>query len=111
MMRPRETCLGIDIDYQSQIRNQTMTGNPIDVQHSLNPQAPAFALISKSGIGEAVRENDLAFLERRQDPLLDILRARREHQQQFSSGAELLICGIQKNAADLPPDRPAARFG
>ena len=60
-----------------------MAGDAIDGQHGLPTETAPRALIGDRRIRKTIRDDDLAFGQRRQDPLLDILRARREHQQQF----------------------------
>src|SRR5258708_6940000 len=111
MVGARQPGVSIDVDDQCQIRNRTAAGDPIAIKNGLKPQIPALALISKRRSGEAIRKNDLALFQRRQDPLLDILRARREHQQQLGGRAEVLVRGVQQDAPDLPPDRRASWFG
>ena len=62
---------------------------------------------------ESVKRSEMTILpcvERRQNPLLDILRARREHQQQLRDRRQFLVGGIEQNAADLLADGRAARF-
>ena len=70
-------------------------------------QPPAPALISEAGIAEAVRNHPFARVQRRFDDLLDMLQARRKHQQRLGADAHRLV---QQYLAQLFAKRRAARF-
>ena len=66
----------------------------------VDAQSAADALVDQGGIGEAVREHDFAAVQRGQNPLVHVLRARGEIEQDLGGRAQFLVGRIQQN----PPD-------
>ena len=85
-----------------------MTRDPVDFKYRFRAEPVPGSLIGDRRIGEAVRHYNFSFSERRQYGLLDILSARREHQEQFRYRPQFVIRGIEQDAADLLADGCAA---
>src|SRR5665213_2158741 len=72
--------------------------------------APARALIGNGRIREAIRDDDLALIEGRKNPLLDVLRPGCKHQQQLDNRSDLFVGWVEQDAPDLLADGCAAGF-
>ena len=108
--RPRQAGLGVHIHQERQVGLQSAASDAVQVVHGLYAEAPPAALVGHRGIRETVAQHDLSTVERRQDPLVDILRARGEIQQDFGGRAEFLVGGIEQDPANLHGDGRAAGF-
>jgi len=79
-------------------------------QHNFTAELTSPTLISLSGIGKAITEDNLTFGQRGLDHLRNVLRSRREHQRQFGHGSQRGRIRIQQKLANFFTRRRAARF-
>lgn len=91
-----------------QVRLQVMAQYFVQLQYSLGPQLAPAALVGLTGISKTVTQHPLALLERRQDLLVNVLRAVGEHKRHFRQRRQSGCPGTQKHRAQvLPQGRPA----
>src|SRR6266404_4195915 len=82
----------------------------MELQHSFRSQLATAALISLSGVGETIAQNDSPFRQRRQDHFMNMLCARSEHQRHLSERRQAGSRRMQQNLANLFAGRCAARL-
>src|SRR6476469_4409799 len=91
-----------------QVRLQVMTQYFVQLQYSLGAQLASAALIGLTGISKTITQDPLALLERRQDLLVNVLRAVSEHKRHFRQWRQSGCPGTQTHRAQvLPQGRPA----
>src|SRR5215472_8490327 len=108
--RPSQARLGIHIHQNRQVRFESPTGDALQRGDGIDSEPTPHALIDQRRVGEAVAEHDFAALQRRLNPLVHILRARREVEQDLRGRTEFLVGRVEKDAADLLRDRRPARL-
>jgi len=110
-VRPRQAGLRVDIHQQGKVRLQAAAGNAVERHHVLRAQPAPVALVDQRRIREPVGQHHFAARERRQNPLIHVLRARSEVKQQLGGGAQFLVGAIEQDAADFGADGRAAWLG
>src|SRR5260370_22718779 len=79
--RPRQARFGIHGHQDGQIGLQAAARDAVQVVHGVDAQSASNALVDQRRIGETVGEYDLAAVQGRQDPLVHVLCARGEIEQ------------------------------
>ena len=98
------------IEQDCQIRLKIAAQNFVQLQNGLRSEFAAAALIGFGGVGKSVAENNLSLGECGQNHLVNMLRARGEHQRHFGIRRQAGGCGVQNHFANLLAGRGATGF-
>jgi len=82
----------------------------VQLQHGLRSQLAAASLVGFGGVGEAVAEDDASLGQRGQNYLMNVLRARCEHQCHFGGGRQSGGRRVEQDVANLFTGCGAARL-
>ena len=110
LVGPRAAHFHRQVEQQGQIRTQAIGSPAFKIGDAFPGLPAAAALVGVAGVGEAVGQYPVTTLECRTDQFAHELRARREHQQEFAFGADILHRSIEHQAADRLAERGAARL-
>ena len=98
------------IEQDGQVGLQVAAEDFMHLQDRLGAELAASTLVSLGGIGKAIAEHDASFGERRQNDLMDVLRAGGEHERHFGERRKSRGGGVQQDVANSFASLSAARF-
>lgn len=98
----------VDVEPEREVRAQRAAGDRFDTADDVGAHGTSVTLIGHGGVSKTVGNDDFALGQRGADNLGDVLCARREVEQQFSSRVEVRIGLVEQNLTDVETDAGAA---